>query len=312
MKTIKCVLTMFAVLLVAGLYAGPSFGAVTVRDSGWICDKDEDADSHGDLKKIGNIEKGSKNYFLREIVADTGKRQFVFHYETCTDPSHLKPGETAHSGHPLSGLGLFVNGFGCGWYGGGFMDVLANGEGLINYKPEIDSKCLADEATITCTWDVPAAKVIALISMRNGDDKASVKISIEPKTEIKSLKTTFLCYPSSFAIGDQSKFGRARYIATSKRTIQAGKDVSLGEDECWVLYYDTIWDKAKRQDCSGPCALLFTPTEPDKVDVHVTNYEVITNFTYLSTTKEANYILWPSMGISNQDALATMNSIKLK
>ena len=314
---IKKFLRMVLVVLMISGFTSLLSAAVIVKDTGWLWDKDENNDCRGDLGKIQQMEKGSKSYFSRSIYFDTGKRKLYLWYETCNDPSHLMSGQEYHSHRGLGGVGIGVS---AGWHPGGSIDILVNGVTLGNYKPEITSESKGEEAEAIYTWDTSEARIKMTFTAKNGDDKFFLKVDIEPKKEISSIKTSFLCYPSSYGKFTCVKQNypelmnkRDRWISTPRREIQHTRKVILEKEEFWILYYDKIWDKAKREKCcAGPCALLFLPNEPEEIVVDLGNYAVRTYFTYSPITREMNYIIWPSMGISNEEALKKMKELKLE
>jgi len=302
------------VLIVSVVSSLTSFlsAAVMVKDTGWLWDKDENNDGHGDLKKIYWMPKGNTSYFQREVTFDTGKRKITLIYRTSNDPSLLKPGQKYHSGD----IGMWTVGLHSGWYGNGFIDILVNGLSLLrDYKPEITSESKGEEAKASYTWDTPEAKIRMTFTAKSGDDKIFLRVNIEPKKGINSIETRLLCFPSSF--GGRGGSGPKiepidRWISTYKRDIQHTQKVTLQPDEFWILYYDKIWDRAKKEKCGGPCALLFPPNEPEKVTIDVKSYDIVTCLTYPPTTREMHYLFWPGMGISNEEALKRMKELKLK
>lgn len=287
--------------------------AVTIEDTGWLWDKDENNDGHGDLNKIYWMEKGNKSYFLRCITFNTGKHKISLTYRVSDDPTLLQTKSEYY--------GWDIGMSGTGWYGNGFIDILINTFSLRNWKPEISSELKGDTADAVFFWDTSEAKIKMTFFVQSGDDKLFLKVTIEPKKEIKTIETALLCYPSGWGSFDCVKENypelmdkRDRWVSTYKRDIQhSEKKVTLEKDEFWVLYYDKIWDKATKEKCCfGPCALLFPPDEPEKVELNIYNYDIRTYLYYPSDIRELNYLFWQSMNIPNEEALEIMKNFKLK
>lgn len=285
--------------------------AVTITDTDWILDKDEDKNGLGDFSKR-RIERGSQSCYLREVLLNTGTLDIFFRYFTCNAPAHLNTGKAYH-GLTLSSLGMWYRNGTAGWYGNGFIDVLLNKTSLNDYKAEIQSHCNGNTGTIQCHWNTENACISIKVTAYSGDDKLFLVVEIVPKTEIKDINVKFLCYPSTFGIRtSEQSIGRDRWVATPRRTIQHSQTISLSQDEYSILYYDRIWDPQVRSACGGACGLLFLPGESISAQVNIQNYEIYTSFTYPPETRVIHYVLWPSMNISNKSALNKLRGYYLE
>ncbi|MDD5598640.1 MAG: hypothetical protein PHV82_11900, partial [Victivallaceae bacterium] len=81
--------------------------AVTLKDQGWLADKDENSDGRGDGGILNSTCKGSSNTRVRRINLNPGAKTFFLNYFTCTDPRHLKKGQQCHSSWQGASLGLY-------------------------------------------------------------------------------------------------------------------------------------------------------------------------------------------------------------
>lgn len=285
--------------IILSFYVVPrSFAAVTVKDNGWIEDKDENGDGRGDSGAIRDVCKGSSKTRVRSIMLDTGTTKFYLKYFACVDPKHLKEGQQCHGLWGLSSLGLYPG----RWYLHSFIDVLVNDISLQHHLPEISSEKRAGEVVANYLWETPAAEINMEFKAKENHDYLALKVRIVPKKEIFSLKSRFLCFPGNIVPGKQE---RDRWVSTAERDVEHGNKITLNHNERWILYYDKIWDKAKRPNCS-PCALFYPSLEPEKVVVDVYNYDIQTYFTYPNQREEFNYVIWADIPKTNEEALEYM------
>jgi hypothetical protein len=186
--------------------------AVTVTDTGY-------AES-----KIGG-----QIYLERLITIDTGRRIFSF------------KSNGASIGMPLP---VQMN-----WKMNELCTVWVNGERYFQYtghtlKEGFEEKMVislggdATEVWIEAIQDREQAKVILLLAMRQGDDKVSLTVRVEPHKPLKATRIGLECFPST----DEPKNKLTRSVATAKRTevLRPGEKAftfRLKPEERWLFLH---------------------------------------------------------------------------
>lgn len=284
-----------------------SAGAQLIQDSGWIYDKDLNSDGKGDSGKMQSVCRGSNSSCQREIIFNTVKMKRSLRYNICTDKSHIK--KKGCQGHTLSMAGIGMSDV--AWHINGFIDISIDGCSVSSYIPEIKTEENKDHGKAIYLWTLPNGKVKLTFTAEYGDDFFTVGLKFSNMAPDHKREVMFLCYPSSL------EKNRERFCVTAKRNLSHGIDKSwqtLSQEEYWVAYGDRYWDLGIKENtgkCDGPCALLYLPDEYRKVEIQVSNYEIYTHF-ICGNGNEFNFMLWPSMKISNAEFIDKMKLLTIR
>ena len=124
---------------------------------------------------------------------DTGTITYGLQYNACWDPAH------ANGTGFLEGYIGMPQPTSANWYGGGFMGLKING---VDLGASRMSDCWVSEqgarGNLKMFWDTPQAGVTASVVALPGDDRLFCGLTLNPKTDIKSLSLRLLAYPSYF------------------------------------------------------------------------------------------------------------------
>ncbi len=105
------------------------------------------------------------------------------------------------------------------WYHDGFFWLRVNGAYSYHYPFQFVANTAGESATARFTGRMPAAQVDLTFSLRAGDDKLLLNVSLTPLPgqAIKSAAVYLNCYPSDFAV--QAPETRRRAILTTRREL---------------------------------------------------------------------------------------------
>jgi len=249
---------------------------------------------------------GGQIYLERLITIDTGRRIYSF------------KSNGASIGMPLP---LQMN-----WKMNELCTVWVNGERYFQYtghalKEGFEEKTVislgsdATEAWIEAAQDREQAKVILLLSMRQGDDKVRLTVRVEPHQPLQETRIGLECFPST----DEPKNQLTRAVATAKRTeilLPVGKAFTfrLKPEERWFFLHDAVFDldtpAVETRKGGGGCALFYNPAEVESAEVAMANYHCDAYFTYGPGVKEMHLLVYDfSFERANQNAMDYLKSL---
>ena len=201
-----------------------------------------------------------------------------------------------------------------GWYENGFVNIYLGEESIFGHTAKIDLNLV--KGIIEVCWDVEGESIKMLFTAEDNSDNFSLEIKNELKIKNIPIRVEFCCYPGDYKKKEPDK--RDRWIATAKRQISHGegptskRTVTLDpEEEYWIFYYDKKLDPIKLGKWSATCGLLYSPDEPEKVEVEIWNYPIKTRFYYPARVKSMHYVLWEFAGISNSQAMEYMKKLEI-
>jgi len=249
---------------------------------------------------------GGKIYLERLITIDTGRRIFTF------------KSNGASIGMPLP---VQMN-----WKMNELCTVWVNGERYFQYtghalKEGFEEKTLitiggdATAAWIEAVQDREQAKVILLLTMRQGDDKVCLTVRVEPHHPLRATRIGLECFPST----DEPRNMLTRAVATSKRTevLQPGEKAftfKLKPEERWIFLHDAVFDldtpAVGARKAGGGCALFYNPAEVESAEVAMANYHCDAYLTYGPQVKEMHLLIYDfSFERTNRNALDYLKSL---
>jgi hypothetical protein len=286
------------------------------------------ADAHEGLelavRKINGIPSSDQwiredKRLSRQLFPGSGSWSF----QADISPHNLKPGwECANDRIPLCSY--------CGgWFHQGFFNIQINGDSLSHHIPEITTwsglDCLKQGfepfrallppdknpfyyKRITLRWKTTDANVELVVLLPLNEKYFLIEARIEPLREIKTVESSFLCFPSNMA----EPFDR--WVKTSLANLNDRKFITLDPiKEFSIIYYDSQWDKASKPHSGGPCALIFPPGQAQTVEVdNRANCAIGTRLAYSPSTRVLRYVVIPSLNVPNQEAFEWMQSINGK
>lgn len=244
----------------------------------------------------------------RLIDIQTGTTEYNIALQTFKEDLNVPPEKTRYR------IGLFRDEVDRGWYGYRFINLFLDGKSILDHPPKVTAvKGGKQKGLVAVTWDTDDAVVTMEFSCLENGDCVFLEIKLEPKRELKKIRTYLVCYPGDYA--QDKPESRERWISTAKRDIryQAEKIILDKKEEPWVFYYDKKIDPAKTgKKHHASCALLYAPEEPDKVEIQVSNYSVQTNLYYPPKTRSIHCVLWKFPGEANAKALEYMRKLKVE
>ncbi|NCO34394.1 MAG: hypothetical protein AUJ92_08085 [Armatimonadetes bacterium CG2_30_59_28] len=235
------------------------------------------------------------------IAMDTGVKAYGLQYTIAHDdkrPDIAIPGEGYIGMSQPSGQN---------WYGGGFFDLQINGQTIGATRiHSLTSRSVGDRGYADFVFDTALSVVrIRFVTLANSD-ALYCQALLEPKTEIKSLRVVVRCYPSDFVSNGD------RHVLTPVRDIAQGEKVELNlGKECWLLYYDRIYDAGYTSPGHtgvGPCSALWVGSQADKVGFTVGGYGIDTAMTLKPQLRDFRFVFFDHAGQRNDAAMASLRA----
>jgi len=193
------------------------------------------------------------------------------------------------------------------WYGGGFLDVIANGKSLGGTKPlplrvvERGRRGLVELLFPTS----PAPVRLRFLLEQDSDYLACEIASAKP---MASLALRLLCFPSYFTAWNHKDGWRQ--IITPTRTLEQGQNADLpGATDWWLFYQDRIFDVATNADSDGPCAALMLPEQVQTIHPDVGSYGVPTSVLCKPALTSLRIAFWDFHQQPNATALKHLRDI---
>lgn len=239
----------------------------------------------------------------QQASLDTGAIKYGLQYTACWDPSHE------------NGTG-FLEGYlgmplptGANWYAGGFLGLKINGVDLgATRLSELWASEKGARGNLKLFWDTPQAGVTVSFVALPGDDRLFCGITLNPKTEIKSLSLRLMTYPSYFTYWNKRDGNRQLLTATQTYPQAEGKPVTLDPAaQWWFSLYDTIFDPAKGEGDGGGAA-CFVPEQLASLKVTVNSYGCPIEAELKPATRVIRLCLWDFDKHGNEESLTKLKA----
>ncbi|MCE5239475.1 hypothetical protein LLH23_13445 [bacterium] len=193
------------------------------------------------------------------------------------------------------------------WYGGGFMDVVANGKSLGNTRPlPLRVVERGERGLIEVLF--PAQPTPVRLRFLLEPDTDYLACEVAANAPLTSLSLQLRCFPSYFT--SWNKRDGWRQVIGPSGTIEQGKDATLQPAQDWWLFYqDTVFDFATNADSAGPCAVLMLPEQAQSARVTVGSYPVSTGLTYKPGLRSVRLAFWDFYRQANAPSLQHLRAI---
>lgn len=233
---------------------------------------------------------------------DTGAITYGLQYNACWDAAHE------------NGTG-FLEGYigmpqptGANWYAGGFMGLKINGIDLGGSRmTDFWVSESGARGNLKMFWDTPMAGVTVSFVAFPGDDRLFCGLTLNPKTEIKSLSLRLLAYPSYFTYWNK-RDGDRKLMTATETYPQAEKPVTLDPaSQWWLALYDTIFDPAKGEG-DGGCAVAFVPEQVVSATATVGSYGSPIQIEYKPDTRVIRLCFWDFNKHGNEESLTKLKA----
>jgi hypothetical protein len=233
------------------------------------------------------------------IGMDTGVRKYGLSYVVAHDEK--RPG-VAIPGEGYIGMPEPEN---CNWYGGGFFDLQINGQTLGTTPIQtLGGRSSGQRGQVDFVFDTAMAVVRIRFVGQAGSDALYCQALLEPKTEITGLRLVLRCYPSAFVSNAE------RHVLTPSRDLAQGAKAELDPaTECWLLYYDRVFDTGYATATSrgaGPCAVLWPGSQAGKVTFTVASYGIDTVMDLRPEAHDLRFVFFDFAGTGNETAMASL------
>ncbi|MBL7040915.1 MAG: hypothetical protein ISR77_19935 [Pirellulaceae bacterium] len=233
------------------------------------------------------------------IVMGTGARTYALRYAVALDPNDPQaaiPGE-GYIGMPQPSDQ--------NWYAGGFFDLRLNGKSIGGKLiHSLTGRSSEGRGTADFVFDASQAVVRVRFVAKVGGDCVYAQALFEPKQAITSVQVATRCYPSGF-----TQDGR-RHVQTAKRDFAQGDRAVLDvENEWWTLYYDRVYDAGyigTTRTGVGPCAMLWIPSQSEKVGFTVGSYGIETVIDLKPAQRDFRFVFFDYAGKKNEAAKADL------
>ncbi|MBU0608297.1 MAG: hypothetical protein KKI08_10430 [Armatimonadetes bacterium] len=193
------------------------------------------------------------------------------------------------------------------WYGGGFLDVVANGKSLGNTRP-LPPRTVeqGDRGLIEILFPTQPTPVRLRFLLEPDTDYLVCEIAAN--APLKSLSLNLRCFPSYFTSWNK-KDGWRQVISASGMLEQGGDATLQAATDNWFFYQDRVFDFATNADSSGPCAVLMLPEQAQSARVVVSSYPVSTGVTCKPDLTSVRLAFWDFRKQPNAAALEHLKAI---
>ncbi len=252
------------------------------------------------FRKLGKY-RGHENQVLRERIARffLDNKSYRIAYRAGYDKD--KPGQA----FPLEGYIGMPGPCSCNWYHGGFLRVLLDGRDIGNTA--LSSMLVSEtcgRGMVDLVWHHKSADVRVRFLGLPGNDCLFCEIRIEPRRKLKTVTIKLRCYPSFFTSFHKRK--GARRIQTPGLLVEEGKKIQAAAgDNWWAVYYDEVFDPARREG-NGPCAMLLDPDQATTIRFRPTGYPVDTLVQYKPEARTIRMVFWDFKGTANAAAIKAL------
>lgn len=190
----------------------------------------------------------------------------------------------------------------CNWYHSGFLFIYVNGKDIGNAP--LSSMLTAESgerAILDLVWHHAEADVRVRFAGLPQQDYLICEVTLDPKTEVKSLSLKLRCYPSFFTSWHK-RVGARRIQTPNELIVEGDKKTLPSETAWWGVYYDEVFDIA-RGEGDGPCAFLVDPRTVNEVHHAPGGYAVETVLRCKPEARRVRMALWDFRGMHNAVAL---------
>ncbi len=263
---------------------------IQVTDSGFRPQGEKDGKKFSYREIV--LQTGNVDYELVPAIVETGGKQFI-------------SGLSIRGGVP-GGRGFSKR----GWGTNGFSDVRLGDQRLFDFPVEI--KTVENGVVFSfATGDGPADLTF---SAQAGGDKLFLEMKFPKRTA--GIQVRLTAYPGDLNKGKYEL--NDRWIATPKRQVQNQKvawdrapEITLGKNEPWIYYYDTL-NNPDGKPAFSTCALLYNPGEMEKATVRVGNYGIQTALSSAAAVDAIHLIFLEFPGRNYLKALEYMKGLSIK
>lgn len=275
-----------AVVLALAALSGPACGAprsvLAVED--W-----------GQRPRGGEFE--GQVYRLRTAQFRLGPVTYGIKYQAAVkpdDPSFLDPVEgPVGMPYPVSE----------NWYHSGFLFIELNGRRLDTAPlSSFEAAESGPRGVVDLVWHHPLAELRYRFLGLAEDDKLLLRVDLEPKVEVTSLRLILRAYPSFFT-GWHKRAG-ARRMLTPGGVVEEGRHQTLSAEQgWWTVQYDEVFDVA-RGEGRGPCAMAAAPDGITSMRYAPDSYPTTITIDYEPTCRSLLLAFWDFSGQTNAEAIA--------
>jgi hypothetical protein len=194
------------------------------------------------------------------------------------------------------------------WYGGGFLDVIANGKSLGNTRPGTP-RVVESGARGLIEVLFPAQPTPVRLRFLLEPESDYLACEIAANAPLKSLSLNLRCFPSCFT--SWNKKDGWRQVISLSGTLEQGQDATLpAATDNWLFYQDRVFDCAiNSTDSAGPCAVLMLPEQTQTARVVVGSYPVSTGIVCKPEQTSVRLAFWDFRKQPNASALAHLREI---
>ena len=260
------------------------------------------------VQETGGVHKGHRiltadvSLSRPDQKPDASVRQYALRYNACLDVDKHPGAVDLKAKEGLSGIGM-IRPTGQNWYGGGFIDVVVNGQGLGSHRPRLTRAVdRSGVVALLSAWDVPWGKVVLAFLQVPGEDFCRVVGEVDCPGAT-SLEVRLRCYPCITKPTGQ----RVAWTATQRQE-KAGR-LLAGFNDSWFLAADMLHDRAKSKRGVGPCAVMFVPAELTTASLSLTPYSVAIRLLLRPNLPTFHLALWEFKGWSNERALKYLRDL---
>ena len=223
-------------------------------------------------------------------------------YQACLEVGKHPGAVDLRAKEGLSGIGL-PRPSASNWYAGGFIDVRVDGAALGNHRPALQRIGYGETAgELNAQWTLPAGTVTLRFLKVRGEPFFRV-LGLLDCPAATTVEIQLRCYPGV------TKHTGTRVAWTGSREQRASGGLAAGLQDCWFLFADEQFDLAKQKHGSGPCAVLFNPSELRSARANVSDYAVDVSLKLRPRVRSFHLALWEFPGQTNAQVLTSMRDI---
>jgi len=231
-----------------------------------------------------------------------GKPQYALQYHAWLKSGEFPATAELQAKEGMSGIGM-TRPSSSNYYGGGFIDVRIDGQGLGRTAPRLTQVRYRGGAVAAVTvWDLGGMTLTLTFLKIPKEDFVRVVGRTEGRP-VTSMQIRLRAYP-----GATKRTGQ-RIVWTGSQCRDKQGTLLTGFQDTWLLMGDEGFDRGTSKRGAGPCAVMFTPTQLRSAKAVVGNYSVEVNLALRSGVEEFRLALWEFQGWSNEKALEHLRQL---
>ena len=236
------------------------------------------------------------------LKAGEGKPRYALQYHAWLKSGEFPQTAELEAKEGMSGIGM-TRPSSSNYYGGGFIDVRINGQGLGRTAPKwTQVRYRGGALAAVALWDLQGTTFTLTFLKLPKEDFVRV-VGKAADTPASSMQVRLRAYPAV------TKRTGQRIVWTGSQCREGKGTLLTGFMDTWLLMGDKVYDRGTSKRGAGPCAVMFTPTQLRSAQATVGDYAVDVSLSLRTGVQEFHLALWELQGWPNEKALEHLTQL---